>query len=96
MNTFQSIIISTESRNLPQNHRQQVFPNGTLIVREVNKKADEGKYTCTAENKDGDRSQKDVYVQVMEERGGELIRSFHSQFNHIITIAFSPRSKPYV
>ncbi|XP_055948883.1 cell adhesion molecule Dscam2-like isoform X4 [Argiope bruennichi] len=60
-----SISWSRDSRVLPQNHRQQVFPNGTLIIREVNKKADEGKYTCTAENKDGDRSQKDVYVQVM-------------------------------
>ncbi|GFV04280.1 down syndrome cell adhesion molecule-like protein Dscam2 [Trichonephila clavipes] len=60
-----SITWSRDSRNLPQNHRQQVFPNGTLIIREVNKKADEGKYTCTAENKDGDRSQKDVYVQLL-------------------------------
>lgn len=54
-----------DSRLLPQNHRQQVFPNGTLIIREVNKKADEGKYTCMAENKEGDRAHKDVYVQVM-------------------------------
>lgn len=31
----------------------------------MNKKADEGKYTCVAENKEGDRAQKDVYIQVM-------------------------------
>ncbi|KFM74848.1 Down syndrome cell adhesion molecule-like protein Dscam2, partial [Stegodyphus mimosarum] len=60
-----SITWSRDSRLLPQNHRQQVFPNGTLIVKEVNKKADEGKYTCAAENKEGDRAQKDVFVQVM-------------------------------
>ncbi|XP_047108457.1 Down syndrome cell adhesion molecule-like protein 1 homolog isoform X1 [Schistocerca piceifrons] len=50
---------------LPQNHRQLVFPNGTLVIRDA-KKEDEGGYLCVASNPDGLTSRSKLMVQVME------------------------------
>ena len=33
---------------MPINRRQQVFPNGTLIVENVQRSLDQGTYTCVA------------------------------------------------
>ncbi|XP_023213824.1 Down syndrome cell adhesion molecule-like protein Dscam2 [Centruroides sculpturatus] len=60
-----SITWERDNRQLPQSHRQNVYPNGTLIIQEVNKKGDEGKYTCIAYNKLGVKAQRDLFVEVM-------------------------------
>ncbi|XP_064480157.1 cell adhesion molecule Dscam1-like [Ornithodoros turicata] len=39
---------SRGGRDLPHNERQRTFENGTLIVLDVNREADEGVYTCKA------------------------------------------------
>lgn len=36
------------NQRLPFNHRQKVFPNGTLILTEVDRDNDQGSYKCTA------------------------------------------------
>lgn len=38
----------TGNQKLPFNHRQKVFPNGTLILTEVDRDHDQGSYKCTA------------------------------------------------
>lgn len=38
----------TDNQRLPLNHRHKIYPNGTLTVTDVERAADEGKYTCTA------------------------------------------------
>lgn len=38
----------SDSHRLPLNHRQKIFPNGTLSISDVERSADEGRYTCTA------------------------------------------------
>lgn len=35
---------------LPTNHRQKVFPNGTLLISELNELLDAGLYTCQAKS----------------------------------------------
>lgn len=49
---------------LPQHGRQQVFPNGTLIVKYV-ERADSDRYRCSAGNKMGSVASSDVYVKVL-------------------------------
>lgn len=41
---------------LPYNHRQKVFPNGTLSVIELERVTDQGVYTCIARTRDDARS----------------------------------------
>lgn len=52
---------------LPQNRRQQVFANGTLIINNVDRGSDEGSYRCVAENKEGESAFRDVGVKVLGE-----------------------------
>ena len=49
-------VILTEGVRLPYNHRQKVFPNGTLTVNELERVTDEGLYTCIARTRDDTRS----------------------------------------
>lgn len=49
---------------LPINHWQKVV-NGTLIIEKVQKLHDVGKYTCTAQNREGQRDTRDVFVSVV-------------------------------
>ncbi|XP_046984271.1 Down syndrome cell adhesion molecule-like protein Dscam2 [Schistocerca americana] len=51
---------------LPEHHRHQVFPNGTLIVKDIQKFVDEGGYVCIATNPDGHTARSKLNVQVME------------------------------
>ncbi|XP_054706600.1 cell adhesion molecule DSCAML1-like [Uloborus diversus] len=53
------------STRLPTNHRQKVFPNGTLLVHSVDKTADAGIYKCSASNIDGLSAENSVYVAVL-------------------------------
>lgn len=50
---------------LPYNHRQKVFPNGTLIVMDVERPSDEGRYKCVATGKDGKFAQSSLSVAVI-------------------------------
>lgn len=60
-------LFPTGGSKLPQNRRQQVFPNGTLIINTVDRNSDEGSYRCIAENKDGETAFRDVGVKVLGE-----------------------------
>lgn len=51
-------------KSLPVNHAQKVFPNGTLVVENVQPGADAGQYTCIARNKQGQSARKTVNVKV--------------------------------
>ncbi|XP_049799922.1 Down syndrome cell adhesion molecule-like protein Dscam2 [Schistocerca nitens] len=50
---------------LPENHRHLVFPNGTLVIRNIHK-SDNAGYVCVASNPDGQTSRSKLNVQVME------------------------------
>ncbi|XP_037792633.1 Down syndrome cell adhesion molecule-like protein Dscam2 [Penaeus monodon] len=50
---------------LPMGHRQRVFPNGTLVVEQVNRKNDDGIYSCTASSKQGRSDTQQLTVRVM-------------------------------
>ena len=52
-------------RVLPVNRRQQVFPNGTLIIENVQRSLDQGSYTCIAKNTQGFSAKGNLEVQVM-------------------------------
>lgn len=43
----------SDGRRLPLNRRQHVFPNGTLLLENVQNDPDRGIYQCTASNKQG-------------------------------------------
>ncbi|XP_021925400.1 Down syndrome cell adhesion molecule-like protein Dscam2 isoform X4 [Zootermopsis nevadensis] len=48
-----SILWQKDGRRLPLNRRQRVFPNGTLLLENVQSDPDRGIYRCTASNKQG-------------------------------------------
>ncbi|XP_069190704.1 cell adhesion molecule Dscam2 isoform X3 [Procambarus clarkii] len=56
---------SREGRTLPVTARQNVFENGTLVVRDVQKSADGGSYSCTAHDKQGRTHSATASVQVL-------------------------------
>ncbi|XP_071546322.1 cell adhesion molecule Dscam2-like isoform X3 [Panulirus ornatus] len=56
---------SRDGRTLPVTARQNVFENGTLVVRHVQKSADGGAYTCTAQDKQGRTHSATATVQVL-------------------------------
>ncbi|KAI5734243.1 hypothetical protein M8J77_004297 [Diaphorina citri] len=51
-------------QQLPLNRRQKVFPNGTLLIENVQKDHDRGVYWCTATNKQGRSSSQNVHISV--------------------------------
>nr|XP_042900815.1 Down syndrome cell adhesion molecule-like protein Dscam2 [Parasteatoda tepidariorum] len=53
------------SSRLPINRRQEVFPNGTLIIQDVQRGVDDGTYKCKAWNKQGQNAYGTVRVHVM-------------------------------
>ncbi|XP_077560689.1 cell adhesion molecule Dscam1-like [Haemaphysalis longicornis] len=60
-----SIAWEKEGRWLPQNHRQRSFPNGTLVVTQVQRSQDSGWYGCTARDKQGNSARAQLGVRVM-------------------------------
>uniref|UniRef100_T1IX56 Down syndrome cell adhesion molecule n=1 Tax=Strigamia maritima TaxID=126957 RepID=T1IX56_STRMM len=60
-----SITWEKGGRSLPVNLRQLVFPNGTLVIEEVQREADSGTYTCLARNNQGQSAKSDVDVAVL-------------------------------
>lgn len=64
MNIYVLYLIIGASR-LPINRRQEVFPNGTLIIQDVQRGIDDGVYKCRAWNKQGQNAIGTVRVYVM-------------------------------
>jgi hypothetical protein len=54
-------------RKLPLNRRQHVFPNGTLLIENVQRAGDHGLYTCTATNKQHLAASQTVSLSVIGE-----------------------------
>lgn len=52
-------------RELPDNLRQKVLPDGTLVVSSVQKESDTGTYTCWARNKQGHSARRSGDVTVI-------------------------------
>ena len=55
----------TDGRRLPQNHRQKVYSNGSLIIADVQKSSDWGRYECLVFDPEGHSVRKDLVVNVM-------------------------------
>lgn len=55
----------TDNRALPINRKQKVFPNGTLIIENVERNSDQATYTCVAKNAEGYSARGALEVQVM-------------------------------
>ena len=58
----------SDGAHLPINHRQHVSRDGTLTIQNVQRSADEGRYTCDARNIEGLGMTQHVYVHVMGNR----------------------------
>ncbi|XP_071541356.1 cell adhesion molecule Dscam2-like [Panulirus ornatus] len=50
---------------LPTSHRQRVHVNGTLVVAQVTRGADDGQYSCTVANRQGRSDTQQLSVRVM-------------------------------
>nr|XP_040576477.1 Down syndrome cell adhesion molecule-like protein Dscam2 isoform X20 [Lepeophtheirus salmonis] len=61
-----NIVWEKDGRQLPFNDRQTVFPNGTLIISDIQRKEDASVYTCVARNDEGYSARSDLEVSVME------------------------------
>ena len=48
---IESILWFKNKVKLPQNHRQIVYPNGTLIIKKCDVSSDQGEYQCVVKNK---------------------------------------------
>ncbi|XP_043207619.1 Down syndrome cell adhesion molecule-like protein Dscam2 isoform X5 [Amphibalanus amphitrite] len=53
------------ARVLPRDARQKVFPNGTLIITNVQRQSDQGTYTCVARSTHGYMARANLEVLVM-------------------------------
>ena len=54
-----------DGRQLPFNDRQTVYPNGTLVILDVQRKEDAAVYTCVARNDEGYSARSELQVTVM-------------------------------
>ncbi|XP_076760631.1 cell adhesion molecule Dscam2 isoform X3 [Xylocopa sonorina] len=59
-----SITWEKDGKMLPTSRRQEVFPNGTLVLHHVDKSTDHGAYTCTAKNQQGRSDSQTVHIEV--------------------------------
>ncbi|XP_076173894.1 Down syndrome cell adhesion molecule 1 isoform X32 [Ptiloglossa arizonensis] len=62
---IESIVWERDTRVLPINRKQKVFPNGTLIIENVERLSDQATYTCVARNAQGYSARGTLEVQVM-------------------------------
>ncbi|XP_075543789.1 cell adhesion molecule Dscam1-like [Dermacentor variabilis] len=56
---------SRGGRDLPHNERQRAFENGTIVITDVTREADEGVYTCRAKTSKQEDS-KDLNVKIIK------------------------------
>lgn len=61
----ESIQWERENRLLPINRKQKVFPNGTLIIENVERNSDQATYTCVAKSQDGYSARGSIEIEVM-------------------------------
>ncbi|XP_076177155.1 cell adhesion molecule Dscam2 isoform X1 [Ptiloglossa arizonensis] len=59
-----SITWEKDGKVLPTSRRQEVSPNGTLVLHRVDSSTDHGAYTCTAKNKQGRSDSQTVHIEV--------------------------------
>ena len=64
-----------ENRTLPQNHRQKVCENGTLVIADVERRTDDGQYTCVVTGEHNVVVSKQLKLTVMSEYGAILQRT---------------------
>lgn len=62
-----TIVWERDSRVLPTIKKQKVFPNGTLIIENVERSSDQATYVCVAKNSQGHSARGTLEVQVMGE-----------------------------
>ncbi|KAG0430773.1 hypothetical protein HPB47_022388, partial [Ixodes persulcatus] len=62
---IQSIAWLKDGRSLPQNHRQRTFPNGTLVISDVQRSVDSGWYSCVAQDPEGNSAKGQLALDVM-------------------------------
>ncbi|XP_028982374.1 Down syndrome cell adhesion molecule-like protein Dscam2 [Diachasma alloeum] len=62
---IESTVWERDNRVLPINRKQKVFPNGTLIIENVERHSDQATYTCVARNAQGYSARGTLEVQVM-------------------------------
>ncbi|XP_048480575.1 Down syndrome cell adhesion molecule-like protein Dscam2 isoform X15 [Plutella xylostella] len=60
-----SIVWERDGRVLPINRKQKVFPNGTLVIENVERMSDQATYTCVAKNSQGYSARGALELQVM-------------------------------
>ena len=60
-------IFSLDGTRLPVDHRQVAFRNGTLMIRDVQRTQDAGKYRCVVSNSDRRSASRDLEVIVLGE-----------------------------
>ncbi|XP_069356502.1 cell adhesion molecule Dscam1 isoform X28 [Maniola hyperantus] len=60
-----SIVWERDGRVLPINRKQKVFPNGTLVIENVERMSDQATYTCVAKNSQGYSARGTLELQVM-------------------------------
>lgn len=74
INSVDSIVWERENRVLPINRKQKVFPNGTLIIENVERNSDQATYTCVAKNAEGYSARGSIEIEIM----GKFFASFVS------------------
>ncbi|XP_050346763.1 cell adhesion molecule Dscam2 isoform X3 [Nymphalis io] len=60
-----SIVWERDGRVLPINRKQKVFPNGTLVIENVERTSDQATYSCVAKNSQGYNARGTLELQVM-------------------------------
>ncbi|XP_060803952.1 cell adhesion molecule Dscam2 isoform X9 [Amyelois transitella] len=60
-----SIVWERDGRVLPINRKQKVFPNGTLVIENVERISDQATYTCVAKNSQSYTVKGNLELQVM-------------------------------
>ena len=70
---FALLFVFVAGKTLPTTVKQKVFPNGTLIIENVERQTDQGTYTCVVKNEKDYTVRQNLEVQVL----GEL-EPFHS------------------
>lgn len=63
---------NTDGRRLPQNHRQKAWSNGTLVITDVQKSSDWGRYECLVFDGEGHSVRRDLIVNVMGKKISSL------------------------
>ncbi|XP_056643974.1 cell adhesion molecule Dscam2 isoform X2 [Diorhabda sublineata] len=61
----EAVVWERDGRLLPINRKQKVFPNGTLIIENVERTSDQATYVCVAKNSQGYSARGSLEVQVM-------------------------------